>query len=298
MPRIIEALKVEEIKLFESSKGQGRDTNDERNKRREKILYDTHTGLTENFFQDPIYGMGWKEIGIKFNEAKKDIMKSKGPYTLKQKGGRSFNSDYEISDESKKINLEFKFGGTSVDSIPEFFNPAADKPFHPEFYARFFYQKYLPKLVELYGLTDMPSEAIYMKEIYKNKSKIPFFKSFYDKDDLKSPLYKQKREIVAESITEFLTLYKDQTNLETLTAELQRSQENKHFLLYEDGKFYHDEIKPSELIAESVLPIRNGNLLVIQMKEPGTKIEMLLRWKNRLGILLPAWQISMTRKTI
>ena len=113
---------------------------------------------------------------------------------------------------------------------------------------------------------------------------------------MKSPLYKQKREIVAESITEFLTLYKDQTNLETLTAELQRSQENKHFLLYEDGKFYHDEIKPSELIAESVLPIRNGNLLVIQMKEPGTKIEMLLRWKNRLGILLPAWQISMIRQ--
>jgi hypothetical protein len=297
MPRItVEPLKLEEINLFESSKGQGRDTNDERNKRREKILLDTHTGFTEIFFQDPTYGPKWQMLAMKLKEAEKQLMKSEGPFTLKAKGGRSNNSDFELSDASKKINLEFKFGGKSVDSIPEFFNPAADKPFHPELYARFFHQKYLAKLVELYGLTDMPTETIYMKEIHKNSSKNTFFKSFYDKDDLKSPLYKEKREIVAASITEFLTLYKDQTNLESLTAELQRSQENKHFLLYEDGKFYHDEIKADELIAHSILPIRNGNLLVIPKHEPGTQIEMLLRWKNRLGILFPAWQISMIRK--
>jgi len=297
MPRItVEPLKIEEIKLFESSKGQGRDTNDSKNKRREKILLDTHNGLTAIFFQDPTYGSQWQTLATQLKEAEKELMKSDGPLTLKAKGGRSNNSDFELSDGIKKINLEFKFGGKSVDSIPEFFNPAADKPFHSELYARFFHQKYLAKLVELYGLTDMPTEQIYMKEIHKNSSKNPFFKSFYDKDDLKSPLYKQKRDIVATSITEFLTLYKDQTNLEILTAELQRSQENKHFLLYEDGKFYHDEIKATELIADSILPIRNGNLLVVQMKEPNTKIEMLLRWKNRLGILFPAWQISMIRK--
>jgi len=297
MPRItVEPLKIEEIKLFESSKGQGRDTNDSKNKRREKILLDTHNGMTAIFFQDPTYGSQWQTLATQLKEAEKELMKSDGPLTLKAKGGRSNNSDFELSDGIKKINLEFKFGGKSVDSIPEFFNPAADKPFHSELYARFFHQKYLAKLVELYGLTDMPTEQIYMKEIHKNSSKNPFFKSFYDKDDLKSPLYKQKRDIVATSITEFLTLYKDQTNLEILTAELQRSQENKHFLLYEDGKFYHDEIKATELIADSILPIRNGNLLVVQMKEPNTKIEMLLRWKNRLGILFPAWQISMIRK--
>lgn len=297
MPRTpVEPLKVEEIKLFESSKGQGRDTNDSKNKRREKILLDSYNGLTTVFFQDPTYGSQWQALATQLKEAVKQLMKSEGPFTLKAKGGRSNNSDFELSDGTKKINLEFKFGGKSVDSIPEFFNPAADKAFHPEFYARFFHQKYLGKLAELYGLTDVPSEPIYMKEIHKNSSKNTFFKSFYDKDDLKSPLYKQKRDVVAASITEFLTLYKDKTNLEILTAELQRSQENKHFLLYEDGKFYHDEIKASELIADSILPIRNGNLLVIQMKEPGTKIEMLLRWKNRLGILFPAWQISMIRK--
>ena len=289
-------LHLDDIDLFVPSKGQGRDTNDERNKRRERILLETHSGVTESFFQDTTYGSKWKDLATKFKEAEKKVLGSDGPFTLKAKGGRGNNSDFEISDSSKKYNLEFKFGGTSVDSIPEFFNPAADKPFHPELYARFFYQKYLPKLAELYGLTDIPTEAVYMKEIHKNSSKVAFFKSFKEKDDLKSPLYKQKREIVAASITEFLTLYKDQTNLAILTAELQRSQENKHFLLYENGAFYHDAIKPDELIAESVLPIRNGNLLVIQMKEPGTKLEMLLRWKNRLGILFPAWQISMIRK--
>jgi hypothetical protein len=87
----------------------------------------------------------------------------------------------------------------------------------------------------------------------------------------------------------------ESTNLAAITAEFQRSQENKWFLLYEAGVFRHDQIKPEELIASSVAGIRNGNKLVIQSAAPGTRHEMLLRWKNHLGILYPAWQIDMKR---
>jgi hypothetical protein len=40
--------------------------------------------------------------------------------------------------------------------------------------------------------------------------------------------------------------------------------------------------------------VKNGNTIVVVSKA-GTKHNMLLRWKNHLGILYPAWQISLSR---
>jgi hypothetical protein len=88
---------------------------------------------------------------------------------------------------------------------------------------------------------------------------------------------------------------KDSTKLDVLTAEFMRSQSGKRFLIFSDGKFHHDQISDAELTAKSVVGVRNGNLLVIQSEEPRTTHEMLLRWKNHLGVLFPAWQISMKR---
>ena len=296
-------LTIDEIKLFtESSKGKGRDTNDARNKRREQILIDGFNGKTEQFFTDPVYGPAWVKLASDFRAA---LLERASPshtrISVKAKGGRGFNYDFQVIYEgpvAEELRVEFKFGGTSVDSLPEFFNPAADKPFHSEMYARFFYRNYLPRIIGIYSLTATITEETYLKEIHKNRSGNAFFvalKAAEDADGIGGPLYKQKAAITAKSITAFLETYKDSTNLALLTAEFQRSQENKHFLIYNDGRFYHDSIKTTELVAQSVAGIRNGNLLVIQSAEPGTKHEMLLRWKNHLGVLLPAWQIKMCR---
>lgn len=302
MPPIVEPLTVQEITLFTaSSKGAGRDTNDARNKRREKILVDGFHGKTEQFFTDATYGAAWSKLATDFRTA---LVERASPgftdITVKPKGGRGHNYDFQVvysGPVATELHVEFKFGGTSVDTLPEFFNPAADKPFHSEMYARFFYKNYLPRIISLYSLTVTITEEAYMKEIHKNSSRAPFFVALKAAEDADAggPLYKQKAAIAAESITAFLEAQKGTTNLALLTAEFQRSQANKHFLIYNDGKFYHDSIKTTELVAASVAGIRNGNLLVIQSAEPGTKHEMLLRWKNHLGVLLPAWQIRMCR---
>jgi len=303
MPTIVEPLTVDEITLFTvSSKGAGRDTNDARNKRREKILVDGFNGKTAQFFSDPVYGAAWSKLASDFRAALVERAPSGfTEITVKPKGGRGYNYDFQViysGPVASELHVEFKFGGTSVDTLPEFFNPAADKPFHSEMYARFFYRNYLPRIIALYSLTVGITEEAYLKEIHKNSSRSPFFVALKEAEvtnGIGGLLYLQKSAIAAESITAFLEAQKGSTNLALLTAEFQRSQANKQFLIYNGGKFYHDSIKSTELVAASVAGIRNGNLLVIQSAEPGTKHEMLLRWKNHLGVLLPAWQIRMCR---
>lgn len=283
-----------DILLFtSSSSGTGRDNNDKSNKIREAILLEGFHGKTESMFEDPVHGNDWRTIAETFKTAL-NTLEGSGPITLQSKGGRKFNYDFLVKRDDCEHKVEFKFGGTSVQTLPEFFNPAANKPFHDELYANMFYDEHLPAIATLYGLTPPPKPE-YLKEIYKNVSKHPFFTSFREAESSHKELYSQKRTLVAASIKAYLEKVKDTTNLDALTTEFMRSQSGKRFLIYNGGKFHHDRISDAELTAKSVVGIRNGNTLIIQSAEPNTTHEMLLRWKNHLGVLFPAWQISMRR---
>ena len=287
---------MEDITLFtQSAAGSGREANDANNKKRETIL----AGLFNGKFQDFLHDDRWSTLKTKFRQALEKIGQSAGllaPYeiSLQQKGGRGFNYDFLVTINGREFRIEFKFGGTSVTNIPEYFNPAADKPFHLVLYARYFYHNFLPDIVALVPNLEIPNEAAYMAEIHKNSSKNTFFTKL--KEAEKDPVfYKQKSEIVKRSITAFLHNNLQTTDFKAITAEFQRSQENKWFILYNAGTFHHDNIHPDELIVDGPADIRNGNLLVLKAKQHGTSHEMLLRWKNHQGVLYPAWQISMKR---
>lgn len=283
-----------DILLFtSSSSGTGRDNNDKSNKIRESILFEGFYGRTESMFTDPLYGNDWRKLAEDFKTALNELGGS-GPITLKSKGGRTFNYDFLVKRDDCEHKVEFKFGGTSVQTLPEFFNPAANKPFHDELYANMFYDEHLTAITTLYGLVP-PPKTDYIKEIYKNKSSHPFFTELKDAEKSHMELYSQKRTLVAASIKAYLEKVKDTTKLDALTSEFMRSQSGKRFLIYNEGKFYHDRISDAELTAKSVVGVRNGNILVIQSEQPNTTHEMLLRWKNHLGVLFPAWQISMRR---
>lgn len=292
----MEVITLEDINLFtQSGAGTGRNANDANNKKREEILVGLFNGKFTEFLADS----RWSTLKAAFHQALEHIAVAGGlsaPFdiTVIKKGGRGYNYDFLAIINGREFRVEFKSGGTSVTDIPEYFNPAADKPFHSELYARFFYQKYLPQIVALKPELVLPSEDAYMAEIHKNSSRVEFFKKLKEAET-DAEFYKQKSAIVKASINAFLLAQMESTNLAAITAEFQRSQENKWFLLYEAGVFRHDQIKPEELIASSVAGIRNGNKLIIQSAAPGTRHEMLLRWKNHLGILYPAWQIDMKR---
>ena len=255
------------------------------------MLVDGFNGKTKEFFADPEYGQGWIELEKSFREGVESLG-SEGPITVKRMGGRKHNYDFLVT-RGEEHKVEFKFGGLSVDSLPEYFNPAADKPFHSMLYASFFYKNYLPQIAALCGV-DLPSEDVYMKAIHKNTSKLEFFEALKRCEE-NPEIAQRKSTIVNESITAFLQAEMNNTNLAALTEEFQRSQSGKKFMIFNSGKFYHDKIDETELIATGVKEIRNGNVLVIRSANPKTEHHMLLRWKNHKGVLFPAWQISMRR---
>lgn len=299
-----------DILLFSQAAGTGREQNDTRNKQREFVLSELFLGHCDIFCLDAIHGNAWTQLKTEFVAALQHMATLEGLteatcIKVEQKGGRSFNYDftmtYRTPEGEHDIHVEFKYGGTTIDSLPEFFNPAADKPFHSELYASHYYKTTLPQVAALYRITvPLPTEADYVKHVHKNKPTLPFLIALdtaerLDGDRSATSNYALKRSLVAASITRFLETSLDSTNVALIEAELQRSQTKKRYLIYSNTTFHHDALKSEELQLEDTVYIKNGNTLVIQTKEPGTRIAMLLRWKNHLGVLFPAWQISMMR---
>lgn len=299
-------LPADAILLFtDSAKGGGRETNDKKNKEREQLLGSLLTNTVHDTHE--VHGPAWRALRAQWESALLRGHEGASSVSVEAKGGRGFNYDFEASYiDSTTAKIEFKFGGTTVSSLPEFFNPAADKPFHSRLYADFFYDgDYLDTICDLYGIprTEKPTKAEYLAAVYNNTSKLPFFARLKAAEEAEGgktkkvrPLYNAKAAISHKSIQAFLMAYKDTTDLAALTAEFQRSQADKQFLLYSGGAFHHDRLLPGELVAESVRGVE-GDYLVIQTAVPTTSIRMLLRWKNHQGILFPAWQISLVRGT-
>lgn len=304
-------LTAESILTFtEDSKGKGRASNDSNNKVREQLLSELLTDSVSGFLADPTYGPAWTKLRADWLGALTSLAErcAVGPFStvsVKQAGGRGMNYDFAASFMTAGgpviIKVEFKYGGRRVDALPQFFNAGANKPFHPTAYAAYFYEHYLDRVMALYELNPelKPTLADYLKFVYQNEyKKLPLFQALYDAEAAEAgserPKYKAKAALVHESIRAYLAAVADATDLAALTAEFQRSQTDKHYLLYSDGEFHYDAIRPEELVAASVVGVR-GDSLIIQSGCATTQHAMLLRWKNHNGILFPAWQISMIR---
>jgi len=222
-----------------------------------------------------------------------------GPHTpvrAVKRGGRRYNWDFDLIIGNKTIKVEFKYGATSVGSLPEFYNPAANKDFHQgESYATFFYNGYLPQVCAIYGVPLDMTEKEYFAKVH-GTSKKSLFAALYEAEKNGTEQQKAEKKVLADqSIAAWLEQVKDKTDISAITQSFKDSQQGKHFMLYKDGQFYSDKIHPEELITTSVVGVRRGKYLVLQSAKPGTTHEMLLRWKNHAGILYPAWQISMKR---
>jgi ATP phosphoribosyltransferase regulatory subunit HisZ len=83
-------------------------------------------------------------------------------------------------------------------------------------------------------------------------------------------------------------------NVKYLNQKLIETQKNKVFLLWDTKIFHIETIKPYELTCSTIKNIKNNNTIVLNTESKG-EIHMLLRWKNHIGVLYPAWQISLKR---
>jgi hypothetical protein len=275
--------------------GTGRENNDSANKSRERILASLYNSV-DVVLQD---------LRVKWRTFLQSLCAS--PYadvSVKIKGGRGANYDFEITFLSSNntavqvTRAEFKHNATAIDTLPEYFSPAADKPYLPRSYAEVFYDEYVDRICDVYsGLSDhKPDRTTYVRFVYNNKyDRHSFFRTLYDMETNGTrDQYKQKQVIVRESIQRYLEKYAKDLDVTRLTEDIRDRQRGKVFVLWTLREFVTDTLSEDELEITHVERIKNGNTIVAVSKA-GTKHNMLLRWKNHLGILYPAWQISLTR---
>jgi hypothetical protein len=283
------------VALFNAPVG-GREANDANNKTREHTVVNIINNPAQ--FTDPLFAPLIHELTSWISAKKVQLgIPADAPVQVRQRGGRRFNWDFDLTLDQTTIKVEFKFGATSVKDLPEFFNPAANYEFHPgESYARFFFQNFLQQVCAIYNIPHTMTEADYVKRVHGTSKTPPLFQALYDAENAGTAEQKfAKKVLVDQSIAQWLELVAPRTDLAAITRSFQASQAGKHFMLCKDGLFYSDAIHPDELIATGTPAVRLGKYLVIQSAKPGTTHEMLLRWKNHAGILYPAWQISMKR---
>jgi len=281
------------------SKCDNKRLNDKYNKLREEILANILKDTYKSFMEDTQEGKFWINLQNQWKETlDKLVTKDYTSIEIKQKGGRQYNYDFDISYMKENtlvetFKVEFKYGGTKIDEIPQFFNADANKSYLPG-YAEWFYDNYVIKEPPWINYT-APAKDLYMKEIYKNESKIEYFNKLKEDEKNNVFFYKFKRQETAKSIKIWLEENYTKLDLNILTKELLRSQEDKIFILWNKDTFTIDKFVKEDLEVDKIIKIKNNNTIIVNSKSYKIQYSMLLRWKNHSGILKPAWQISMKR---
>jgi len=273
----------------------GRNNNDHNNKVRELAIYCMVNNIIPNeWMNDQI----WVNLNNGVHEFLNSLVVEHQGYECIIKSGRNCNYDFDIKykmndDRSIIIKLEFKYGCQHVTGCPQFLSLSSDFDTN---YSEYFYDNYVSQISELYSI-DMPEKDEYLRCVKgTNYSKMEWFQNIYDNEKLHK---KEKKNIVDESIHKFLQIYQKNINLNKLQKKFMHTQKGKIYMCYCDGNFVKDIIEEDELTLVKVDKLKAGknrlNHTVILNTNNNTKIHMLLRWKNRAGILYPAWQIKLVR---
>lgn len=284
---------LQNIRLF-SCAGRGRGLNDANNRLREDILCILHQ-VPEHFVLDNEYGTEWATLSMKW----KDFLKTLCPHEYDDIEVKKIanQQQYDLDIQFKKQNQivhsvlgEFKHNSKTLSSLPQYYSAPEKKGYIPVRYAEYFYDNYLDQICELVHIPKLQKDT-YMKYIYQSRYNVHRF--FEDLKNSEETYYREKQALVRTSIKEYLAQYANQLSLETLTTDI-LPQQNKTFILWDCNQFRSDKIHPDELQLEEIEKVYRNNTIIVKSKA-GTKHKLLLRWRNHLGVLFPAWQISLDR---
>lgn len=280
-----------------------RSKNDATNKIREKVLKFISNPPKE-YMDDKEFGKYWCIVYTEWNNAIKKIAEDTqiSFYTHTKnniKGGRTFNYDMDViyyngTNIIATRKIEFKNGGMNISDLPQFLSLQAKVNLFDETYDKFYYEHYLDKYIACDSdITEIkPSLQVYLKQVTGTKYEIsPFFNQLKNRELF---FQKEKNDVVNASITDYLTRYGKNINIQLFSEKVKSTQSDKIYLLWSNETFYFDKLSDNEMSSMSFHSIRNGN--VLEIKSGNTMYELLLRWRNHKGILNPAWQIGMKRK--
>ena len=224
-------------------------------------------------------------------------------YELTKKAGRGHSYDFDLAFYSGSgsgdlllcvIKLEFKYGSSSIEKLPQFYQKNTAWGITPVLYHDFFYDgPYLDEIcLHCPDAPEKPDRETYMRHIMKTTySCHPFFQYLYDNEAIKQ---KDKDAIVKRSIREFLAAYGSQIDVAAVASKIMSTQTNKQYLLYDP--------KSKTFLCQSC-DFLDGELTFVRVKKNNTivltngayEFKLLLRWKNHQGILNPAWQVSVKK---
>lgn len=287
-------MNVSDIQTFFQKSTRG--NNDATNKIRERVLVNLYH-LPQSYLDHPLHGVEWRRLYKSWRDAIHRLAELTGvpPYTsieFELKAGMRNHYDIDVlyrGEEVTSRKVEFKYGTTKIAKLPQFLSLFANYPLFDETYDTFWYDFYLDKYRACDpGLTlAKPERDLYLKEVMNFQNKV---KPFFDQLRTREVFFKaEKKKVVDESIADYLKTHGEKVDLDVFADKMEVSQGGKNYLLCEDGIFH------LERVAHEVLPmayegIKNQN--VLQVSRGNTLYNMLLRWRNRKGILVPAWQIS------
>lgn len=268
--------------------------NDANNRLREDVLVMLQHP-PEDYFLDDEFGQDWVTMSSKWTSFLKtltsvdhDEIEVKKIANLK-----SYDLEIQYKKENQVVHSvmgEFKHNTKSISKLPQYYSAPEKKGYIPVRYSEFFYDNYLDKICEVTNIQKIEKD-VYMKHISQpNYSAHPFFQSLKESEKTH---YKEKQIYVRQSIQDYLEKYANDFSLEMFAKDIS-SQQKKTFLLWNCKDFYADTILSEELQLERIEKIQNKNTIVISSKA-GTNHKLLLRWRNHLGVLYPAWQISLER---
>ena len=295
----MEKIKEEDILLFFNK--STKNDNDSVNKTREYIILSIcNSKIPPHWFLDSPNSDKWNTINTELFNFIDSIKPNNGVFTgALHMAGRKNNYDFIFQFTCGNVKVEFKYGAQEISDCPQFLSVSSNNfitPGSPD-YAEFFYDNYIPKIIESYeSIFDepllIPSKGYYMKNIYKDKVPNPFFIQL--KNGEENPEFKKiKNELTTKSIDDFLTNHL-KLDFNLLETKIKESQDNKIYMLWDKESFNKSELFSSEIIPK--IEIKNngtkGANTIIVKAFNDSEYHLLLRWKNHRGILYPAWQIS------
>lgn len=300
-PEMPNKIVIDDIQSFILS---SKKENDRNNKLRERIINNIiNSSIPDEYYNDS----RWYNLKEEVNYYIRELMKSKQIDTIIHincliMAGRNHNYDYKITINDHVFYVELKYNAQKLNDAPQFVSPMNPSQFMINLEQISFenhHHTYLSQLLEDTSIT-VPDIDEYNRDIHSTKPKC-FIKaqdkyyrgcsksSRYSGDKSDIDFYQKANKISKESIKEFIR--KSELDHKKLTDYLLKTQLDKNYMLYKDGKLYLQKINPDDYTIVSCEKNKQMNGYIATSKT-GIKIKILLRWKNGNGIAFPAFQIK------
>lgn len=297
-----EEIHLKDINYFNTNTSK-KQKNDKNNKKRERIIGSIINMTTPKIFF--VKSLRWfnlkKEIDLYITKlATYNNIIQIDNISCCIKAGRNNNYDFDIViNDIYQFDIEFKFNAKKIKEAPQFVSPMKLSQYLTNNYEEFYYDLYLVKLEEKYGM-NIPEKEEYLSKVHSPNPKClehiqdKYYKGCEqsskftnNKDDIE--FYNYMKKISKDSISDFVS--KNYINIDKLNEYLKKSQKNKIYMLYKEKSLYFEEHNVSDYLIKTCE--KEPSLSRYKAKtESGNTLKILIRWKNGNGVAFPAFQIS------